>query len=77
MRLPSSPYNRLLREGVNFFSELKPGTLKKETAVATETLTTTDVNYTNGTSEQDLFNPTSSISEKKLDYTGPDETGSC
>ena len=38
MRLPSSPYNRLLREGVNFFSELKPGTLKKETAVATEKL---------------------------------------
>jgi biopolymer transport protein TolQ len=28
MRLPSSPYNRLLREGVHFFSELKPGTLK-------------------------------------------------
>src|SRR3989442_1378848 len=28
MRLPSSPYNRLLREGVNFFSELKPGSLK-------------------------------------------------
>ena len=29
MRLPSSPYNRLLREGVHFFSELKPGTLKE------------------------------------------------
>jgi biopolymer transport protein TolQ len=43
MRLPSSPYNRLLREGVNFFSELKPGTLKKETAVATETLTMTQL----------------------------------
>lgn len=28
MRLPPSPYNRLLREGVHFFSELKPGTLK-------------------------------------------------
>src|SRR3989475_8257093 len=23
MRLPASPYNRLLREGINFFSELK------------------------------------------------------
>lgn len=29
MRLPSSPYNRVLREGVHFFSELKPGTLKE------------------------------------------------
>lgn len=28
MRLPSSPYNRLLREGVQFFSHLKPGSLK-------------------------------------------------
>jgi biopolymer transport protein TolQ len=28
MRLPPSPYNRLLREAVHFFSELKPGTLK-------------------------------------------------
>ncbi|MGH7672108.1 MAG: MotA/TolQ/ExbB proton channel family protein [Gemmatimonadales bacterium] len=28
MRLPPSPYNRLLREGVHFLSELKPGTLK-------------------------------------------------
>ena len=28
MRLPPSPYHRLLREGVHFFSELKPGTLK-------------------------------------------------
>jgi biopolymer transport protein TolQ len=28
MRLPPSPYNRLLREAVHFFSELKPGSLK-------------------------------------------------
>jgi biopolymer transport protein TolQ len=28
MRLPPSPYNRLLREGVNFFSELRPGSLR-------------------------------------------------
>jgi biopolymer transport protein TolQ len=28
MRLPPSPYNRLLREGIHFFSELKPGSLK-------------------------------------------------
>jgi biopolymer transport protein TolQ len=27
MRLPPSPYNRLLREGIQFFSELKPGGL--------------------------------------------------
>jgi biopolymer transport protein TolQ len=29
MKLPSSPYGRLLREGVNFFSELKPGSLQE------------------------------------------------
>src|SRR5438552_13355440 len=34
MRLPASPYNRLLREAVHFFSELKPGSLKG-TGVAT------------------------------------------
>jgi biopolymer transport protein TolQ len=28
MRLPPSPYNRLLREAVHFFTELKPGLLK-------------------------------------------------
>src|SRR5256885_2051941 len=28
MRLPPSPYNRLLREGMQFFSELKPGSMK-------------------------------------------------
>ena len=33
MRLPSSPYNRLLREAVQFFSHLKPGVLR-EPAVA-------------------------------------------
>ena len=30
MRLPSSPHNRVLREGVHFLSTLKPGTLRKE-----------------------------------------------
>jgi biopolymer transport protein TolQ len=29
MRLPSSPYNRLLREAIHFFSELRPGGLKE------------------------------------------------
>ncbi|MBI3982391.1 MAG: MotA/TolQ/ExbB proton channel family protein [Gemmatimonadetes bacterium] len=28
MKLPPSPYGRLLREGVNFFSELRPGELR-------------------------------------------------
>src|SRR5437870_851561 len=42
MRLPASPYNRLLREGINFFSELKPGGLKDDgPAVATQTALTT------------------------------------
>jgi biopolymer transport protein TolQ len=45
MRLPASPYNRLLREGVHFFSELKPGGLKENgPAVAVRgTLTTTQL----------------------------------
>lgn len=29
MKLPPSPYGRLLREGVNFFSELRPGALRE------------------------------------------------
>ena len=29
MRLPASPYNRLLRAGVQFFSTVRPGTLKE------------------------------------------------
>lgn len=37
MRLPPSPYNRLLREGVHFFSELKPGALKGAPTPATAT----------------------------------------
>jgi biopolymer transport protein TolQ len=34
MRLPPSPYNRLLREAVHFFTELKPGALKGGAAAA-------------------------------------------
>jgi biopolymer transport protein TolQ len=30
MKLPPSPYSRLFREGLNFFSELRPGSLKAE-----------------------------------------------
>jgi biopolymer transport protein TolQ len=49
MRLPPSPYNRLLREGIHFFSELKPGSLKPSAAAAATaaapqtTLTTTQL----------------------------------
>jgi biopolymer transport protein TolQ len=51
MRLPPSPYNRLLREAVHFFSELKPGALKGAPAAAaapavpaaSSTLTTTQL----------------------------------
>ena len=49
MRLPPSPYNRLLREGVHFFSELKPGALKgaptpvTATPPVAATLTTTQL----------------------------------
>src|SRR5256714_11729218 len=38
MRLPPSPYNRLLREAVHFFSELKPGTLKGMSAAVPVTV---------------------------------------
>jgi biopolymer transport protein TolQ len=41
MRLPSSPYNRLLREGVQFFSHLKPGSLKDTASAPTVTALTT------------------------------------
>ena len=30
MKLPPSPYSRLFREGLNFFTELRPGALKDE-----------------------------------------------
>ncbi len=45
MRLPPSPYNRLLREGVQFFSELKPGGLRENgpALAASSTLTTTQL----------------------------------
>lgn len=42
MKLPPSPYGRLLREGVNFFSELRPGALK-EGAAAASTLSMTQL----------------------------------
>ncbi len=40
MKLPPSPYGRVLREGVNFFSELRPGALQgTDTSAATLTST--------------------------------------
>jgi biopolymer transport protein TolQ len=44
MRLPASPYNRLMREAIHFFSELRPGGLKAERpASARGTLTPTQL----------------------------------
>jgi biopolymer transport protein TolQ len=45
MRLPSSPYNRLLREGMHFFAQLRPGAQKSDgpTAPPQATLTTTQL----------------------------------
>ncbi len=41
MKLPPSPYGRLLKEGINFFSELRPGILQESEPVQTEVLTPT------------------------------------
>ncbi len=43
MKLPPSPYGRLLREGVNFFSELRPGALKEEKGVESAVLSATQL----------------------------------
>lgn len=43
MKLPPSPFGRLLREGVNFFSELRPGALQETKGVGTATLTPTQL----------------------------------
>lgn len=43
MRLPPSPYNRLLREGIHFFSILKPGGLKATEATTQDPLTATQL----------------------------------
>jgi biopolymer transport protein TolQ len=42
MKLPPSPYGRILREGINFFSELRPGVLR-ETDGSTAPLTVTQL----------------------------------
>jgi len=46
MRLPPSPYNRLLREGIHFFSELKPGSLKPSAATGVAALPQTTLTTT-------------------------------
>ncbi len=43
MKLPPSPYNRLFREAVHFFSELKPGALQGDAASSGHSLTQTQV----------------------------------
>jgi biopolymer transport protein TolQ len=43
MKLPPSPFGRLLREGVNFFSELRPGALQEAEGARNATLTPTQL----------------------------------
>lgn len=43
MKLPPSPYNRLFREAVHFFSELKPGAFQASVESGSHSLTQTQV----------------------------------
>lgn len=43
MKLPPSPFGRLLKEGINFFSELRPGALQDEDRTSIVTLTSTQL----------------------------------
>ena len=43
MKLPPSPYNRLFREGINFVSELLPGSLRTDASRPSKTLSATQV----------------------------------
>ncbi|HEX4632418.1 MAG TPA: MotA/TolQ/ExbB proton channel family protein [Gemmatimonadales bacterium] len=43
MRLQPSPYRRVLLEGIHFFSELKPGALKRDPTTPPSTLTPTQL----------------------------------
>ncbi len=43
MKLPPSPFGRLLKEGINFFSELRPGALQEEDNAGIVTLTPTQL----------------------------------
>jgi biopolymer transport protein TolQ len=43
MKLPPSPYSRILREGVNFFAELRPGALQAAADSSIATLSVTQL----------------------------------
>ncbi len=43
MKLPPSPYGRILREGVNFFSELRPGALQSTSDAPAAILSSTQL----------------------------------
>lgn len=43
MKLPPSPYGRILREGVNFFSELRPGALQSTSDTPAAILSSTQL----------------------------------
>lgn len=43
MKLPPSPYSRLFREGLSFFSDLRPGMLRDDAPASSATLTTTQL----------------------------------
>jgi biopolymer transport protein TolQ len=43
MKLPPSPYSRILREGVNFFAELRPGALQAAADASIATLSVTQL----------------------------------
>jgi len=43
MKLPPSPYGKLLREGVNFFSELRPGALTQGPAATQHAMSATQL----------------------------------
>jgi biopolymer transport protein TolQ len=43
MKLPPSPYSRLFREGLSFFSDLRPGILRDDAPASGASLTTTQL----------------------------------
>jgi len=43
MKQPPSPYNRLFREGMNFYSELRPGALREDAPAQRASLTMTQL----------------------------------
>ncbi len=43
MKQPPSPYNRLFREALTFYSELRPGALREERGAARTSLTPTQL----------------------------------